>query len=178
MTIQELYNENDGREGVRKIIEMINSKYDIWGILSSTEKEVLQTIGHCGVDHMQNEDINETWLHHSRVIKSPNFADIFRVRLDYELPAEEPAKGEVFWGDLLDFDYCPTYSHPMKRDKWDDLALWANVNGWEFNGFFLSKTEKIISDANQSDRLTPWYFPSDDDCKMLIKPFAKFTKKV
>lgn len=68
----------------------------------------------------------------------------------------------------------PCYILPNHRNytddllgDWDSLAGWAESNGWEFCGFFLSKSREVGKPH------TPFY---NSDGEVKIRPFAKFIK--
>jgi len=174
-TIQEFYNKHGGRGGVQRQINLINSKHEIWGDLSSTEQEVLKAIGvNCGDANLMNcAGETETWA--NSYVRSPDFADIFRVSPEYVLPDEEPVYPTVFWFILHDGNPTLRYESVNSLDRcglihlfrWDTLRIEAKARCCTFLGFCLERDGEII------DIRFPWH-PATGE----ILKYAKFTKKI
>ena len=162
-TIKELIEEK-GRGVIERMIAMINETPQAYALLSKAGQELLGVLlkENCILvllDDGWKDKPAKTTFNNSRT---------YRVRIDYELPKDEP---EVFWGERKVSLPAPIYLRPDGTyTVWSQLAGWAEENGWEFYGFHKSK------DAAKTTKLPYLPFYCQDDGKVCVRPFAKFVK--
>ena len=175
-TIKELIEEK-GRDIIERMITMINETPQAHILLSQSGKDVVDAILKDGGVQLLLE--NGSWVTVEWGIGGQPL-QTHRIREDYKLPEDEPEdkpedesedEPEVFWGERGVF-LAPTYSRPDGiYTVWNQLAGWAEENGWEFYGFHKSK------DINKMSRRPYFPFYCQHDGKVCIRPFAKFVRR-
>jgi hypothetical protein len=139
MTIQELY-QMHGRDVVEKAANELKEgpefKYCRFICRSQLHQDIIKAVRSEGfVTYLTPEGL---WIDTFTSDHSIDWVGIYRIKSEYILPTETPARLEVFYGEIAKGIRLRYVTPTGSLIAWDLLALWAEGHGWRVCGYCVS----------------------------------------